>query len=238
MSSRRGVRERLLDIDLDGRRVPLRLRRNARARRLILRVDPGGSGAVVTLPASASWAAALDLVDRERDWLGRALAAMPERVAFVPGNGVPVLGQEHVIEHRPGRGRPVTAADGVLGVTGDPAHLPRRVRDWLRDRARQVIAPMTHDKAGRVERAIQRITIRETRSRWGSCAAGGRLSFCWRLVMAPPPAVDYVVAHEVAHLVHHDHGPAFWRLAASLTDHMEEGRAWLRTHGPGLHRYG
>ncbi|HYI07041.1 MAG TPA: YgjP-like metallopeptidase domain-containing protein, partial [Reyranella sp.] len=124
-------------------------------------------------------------------------------------------------------------------VAGRPEHLPRRLRDWLTAELRHRLVPLVHAKARRVERPVKRISVRDSRSRWGSCGPDGGLSFSWRLVFAPPEVLDYLVAHEVAHLVHLNHGPRFWALAERLCDGpMGVPRAWLRANGETLLQYG
>lgn len=229
-------------LDIDGRRVPVRLRRNSRARRLILRADAarhgGEAGVVVTLPVGVAEREALEWAGTQSAWIARHLDKLPERVPFADGARVPVLGAEHVIRHQPTARRGVWAADGVIYVSGREEHLPRRVADWFKAQARTRIAALVTDKAGRLGVDHGRISIRDTKSRWGSCAHGGNLNFSWRLVLAPEFVFDYVVAHEVAHLREHNHGPAFWRLVEGLTAEAERARTWLRRSGPALHRYG
>lgn len=230
--------EHQVAIDLGGRSVPVRLRRDKRARRLILRLDSNGDGVVVTLPPGTGSPEALDLVARQETWIIDQLAALPPRVPFSDGAVIPVLGIDHRVCHRPGRGPPVEAADGEILVAGRPEHLARRLGDWLRGEARRQIETRVETLAGRLGHRAGRITLRDPRTRWASCAADGGLSFSWRLVMAPEPVLAYVVAHEMAHLAIRGHGPAFWALVGDLVDGVDEGRAWLRRHGPGLHRYG
>ncbi len=230
--------EKTVDVDLAGRCVPVRLRTNSRARRLILRVDGTTGGAVVTLPPFTSQAEALDLVRREQAWLLRRLERAPTFIPFADGVRVPLLGVDHTIRHLPERRGVVWLEDGFIMVAGQPAHLARRVDDWFRRQARERIQPMAQELAARLGERVGRVTVRDTRSRWGSCAANGNLSFSWRLVMAPAFVFDYVVAHEVAHLVERNHGPRFWARVADLVPEVERARAWLNHHGEELHRYG
>jgi predicted metal-dependent hydrolase len=216
----------------------LRIRRNRRARRLILRLDADGEGVVVTLPPGATPDQALALVADKAGWIARRMAEQAPRVRFTEGARVPLLGVPHRVRHVAGAGAPVRSDAGEILVGGRPEHLARRLGDWLRAEARRQIAPRAEAKAKHLGRRIGRITVREARSRWGSCSADGSLSFCWRLVMAPERVLDYVVAHEVAHLAESGHGPAFWATVAGLTDGVEAARQWLRRHGPALHRYG
>ncbi len=227
---------------IDGRRVPVRLRRNKRARRLILRteLDPDGGkpGVVVTLPKDVHEREALEWAGTQVTWISRSLGKLPERVPFLEGATIPLSGVDHVIRHRPDARRGVWTADGIIFVSGRSEHLARRVMDWLKKEACARITDKVHDKAGQLDVGFGRVAIRDPKSRWGSCASNGNLNFSWRLVMTPDFVFDYVVAHEVAHLLEHNHGAGFWSLVGQLTFEPERARAWLNSHGQGLHRYG
>jgi predicted metal-dependent hydrolase len=151
---------------------------------------------------------------------------------------VPLLDVPHLIRHRPEARGGAWIEDGALHVSGRAEHVPRRVREFLRAEARRRIHPLVFAHAGRLGRTPCRVSVKDTRSRWGSCSSRGDLAFSWRLVMAPEPVLSYVVAHEVAHLVEMNHAPAFWRLVATLIGDPAPARGWLRRHGAGLHRYG
>lgn len=228
-------------LKIDGTPVQVLVRRHAQARRLILRLDEHGSGAVVTIPKHSSFAEGLEMAERKSDWIKRQLAKAPPSMAFTEGSVVPFLGEPHGVRHVLG-GRGVRRIDGEIWVSGRPEHLNRRLTDWMKAEARRIISQRAHEKALHIERRISRISIRDTRSRWGSCGANGALNFSWRLVLAPEHVLDYVVAHEVAHLVHRNHGPGFWALAETLTDEtlgrMADARAWLNAFGRTLHQYG
>jgi predicted metal-dependent hydrolase len=213
-------------------------RRSSRARRVSLRIDPRGGAVVVTLPPRAGRMAGVALLMNHADWVAARLAALPGAVLFADGASVPLHGVEHRIRHLPrGRGG-VWVADGEILVTGDPAFLARRVTDFYRLEARRRFSALVAEKADRAELAPRRVTVKDTRSRWGSCAANRNIAFSWRLVMAPPHVQDYVAAHEVAHLRHMNHGPRFWALVAELTPSMDTAMAWLREQGPRLLRVG
>jgi predicted metal-dependent hydrolase len=150
-----------------------------------------------------------------------------------------VLGVPHRIRQEvDAAAPPVALVDGEIRVRGEPAHLPRRVRDFLVAKARQELARRARRLAARIGRDITQITVRDTQSRWGSCSSRGNLSFSWRLVFAPEPVIDYVVAHEVSHLVEMNHGPRFWRLVESLSPDSGTPRAWLKRHRSRLFSYG
>lgn len=233
-------------LTFDGREVPLELRVSTRARRLSLRLDPGRGGLVLTLPEGLPVERGLDFIDRQSGWIVGRLAQLPPRVPFADGAVVPILGVEHRIRHAPWARGAAWPDSGLLWVAGAAEHLPRRVADFLKAEARRQVARRAREKAARLPalaagsrmRTLGRIAVRETTSRWGSCTARGDLSFCWRLVLAPEPVLDYVVAHEVAHLVHLDHSPAFWRLCGRLAEDCEASRAWLRRQGMSLQRFG
>ncbi|MFC1672513.1 M48 family metallopeptidase [Pseudomonadota bacterium] len=228
-------------LDIDGRAVPLRVRRHARARRLILRIDEDGQGAVVTIPKRAAIRDGVDMAKRKIAWIATQLNRQPEQVPFVDGAELPYLGETHTVRHDQ-TGRGIRLEGDEIIVAGRTEHLSRRLNDWLKARAREEFSTRAHAKAVSLGRNVRRITVRDTKSRWGSCTANGGLNFSWRLVLAPEFVLDYVVAHEVAHLVHRDHGEAFWALTESLCDgmgeHMNEAKAWLNAHGRNLHIYG
>lgn len=220
--------------------MPLEFRRSGRARRISLRVDQAKGRVVLTAPASVARRHALDFLVRNEGWLKTRLAQLPATQPFADGATVPVLGVPHLIQGDTSRlrGLPLCAA-GIITVPGAPEHLCRRLTDFLKAEAKREIAVRAHAKAGIVGRPVKAITLRDTRSRWGSCSGAGRLAFSWRLILAPEFVLDYVVAHEVAHLMEMNHGIRFWRLCATLTDaDPKAARAWLRLHGSGLHAYG
>jgi len=213
-------------------------RRSARARRVSLRIDPRGGAVVVTLPPRAGRTAGLALLKSHAAWVAERLAALPGPIAFADGALVPLHGVDHLVRHRPGMRGTVWVEAGELHVAGDAAFLPRRLADFLRAEARRCFAATAMEKARAAGVEPRRVTVKDTRSRWGSCAANRNLAFSWRLVMAPAFVQDYVTAHEVAHLRHMNHGPQFWDLVARLTPHTDPAMAWLRTHGPRLLRIG
>ncbi len=209
-----------------------------RARRVSLRIDPRDGSVVVTLPHRAARTAGMALLIDNADWVSERLAALPGPVVFVDGAVVPLHGLAHRIRHVPaGRGG-AWLQDGEIHVSGDVAFLPRRVSDFLRAEARRSIVDLVAQKAALARAQPARITLKDTSSRWGSCAANRNLAFSWRLVMAPRFVQDYVTAHEVAHLRHMNHGPKFWELVAEITPYTDQAMAWLRSDGMRLLRVG
>jgi predicted metal-dependent hydrolase len=225
-------------LDLPGGLAVLEWRRSATARRVSLRIDPRGGAIVVTLPMRASRRAGMALVMNHTDWLVDRLAALPDAIRFTDGAIIPIGGQPHRIRHEPtGRGG-AFLHDGELVVTGATEFLRRRTHDFLRREASRQLAALVIEKSALAGLQAKRVTVKDTKSRWGSCASDGSLAFSWRLVMAPDYAQDYVAAHEVAHLRHMNHGPRFWELVDQLTEHKSAAIPWLRTEAPRLLRIG
>jgi len=225
-------------ITLGGQALPLRLVRQARARRLTVTVDHTQRCLRLVLPQPVSAADGLDFCRRHEGWILRRWAALPQPVPFAPGVRLPIHGLEHEICHRRAARRGVWQEDGRICVSGPLEFLPRRVEAFCRAEAGSLLRRAVRDKAAELGRRPGRVSLRESRSRWGSCSPKGDLSFCWRLVFAPPEVLDYVAAHEVAHLVHMNHSPAFWRLCADLVDDVQRPRRWLARNGASLWRYG
>ncbi|MDE2239934.1 MAG: M48 family metallopeptidase [Rhodospirillales bacterium] len=224
-------------VPVRGALVAVMFKRSARARRISLRVDPA-HGVVITLPTRASRRAGLSLLQTHESWVHERLEALPEPLALKPGAVVPVRGLPHEIVHVPGGRGGAWVEDGKIFVTGEPEFLARRVADCLKRLARQRLTAMAAETAQRGALRPRAVRIKDTRSRWGSCAPDGTLAFCWRLICAPEFVQDYVVAHEVAHLKHMNHGKLFWQLTDELTPHRPAATAWLASEGVSLLRIG
>lgn len=223
---------------VDGHALPVRRRTHPRSRRLTLRLAADGQSLIVVAPPGLPAADIARFLDTHRAWVADRLARLPPRIPFAEGSLIPLLGVPHRVVHAPKARRGVWAEAGCIQVSGRPEHLSRRLADWLRARARAEITPRVRDHAGRLGRTPGRITLRDPKSRWGSCAASGNLAFSWRLILAPEYVLDYVVAHEVAHLAHLDHSPRFHAAVRQLVPNPTPARQWLKSHGSSLHRYG
>lgn len=221
------------------------VRRSPTARRLILRVRGATRDAVLTIPKRTSIAEARCFAERQAAWLGARLRRLPETVHFEAGAVIPVRGVPTLIVSRPSeRGvawlDPSHDSDDALQalcVAGDPAHLPRRVVDYLRRECRRDLDRAVAAAATKIGRQPPTITLRDTATRWGSCTSSGRLNFSWRLILAPSFVLDYLAAHEVAHLVHMNHSAKYWALCRSLNVDTNRAEAWLNAQGGLLHRY-
>lgn len=227
-----------------GREATLTVRRSLRAQHISLRILPGGPGAELVLPLRVSRRQGLAFAHAKAAWLEDRLVDLPKAVPFADGSAIPLLGRTIHIRHVPGLFEESWRSGRELKVSGPRRTVPTLVEAWLRDEAAQQIKVRVETHAKRLHRSVglkrrvRRITLRDTRSRWGSCSPRGDLSFCWRLVMAPEHVLDYVVAHEVSHLVELNHSQRFWDIVERLTGDSEPARIWLRDRGLELHRYG
>lgn len=225
-------------LEIGGREIALTLKVSPTARRLTLRLDSRTGGLVVVRPRACPRAEALNFVRAQSAWIAARLAQLPPRVPFSEGSVVPLLGRSLTIRSAPAARRGVWVEGDTLAVSGFPENLERRVAAWLRARAKAEIEPRARALAARLGKPVRRVTFRDTRSRWGSCSASGDLSFSWRLILAPEFVLDYVVAHEVAHLAELNHSPRFWAVVRDLGSDPVLPRQWLKAHGNDLFRYG
>jgi predicted metal-dependent hydrolase len=229
------VRRELLKID--GRLLEVKVRLNPRARRMIVKVNPATGEVTVTAPSRRGLAHAMDFARGEQAWIAGQLAKVPGPVALSPGASIPFRGMAHEIRVAARGPAPVWIADGVIWVRGELAHVQRRVLDFLKREARSLFEERALALAAKLGAAPSRITVRDTASRWGSCSSTRSLSFSWRLILAPDFVLDYVVAHEVAHLREMNHSPRFWAHVRTLVADLDAPQDWLKTNGRDLQRY-
>ena len=229
------------EISVDGRLVSVTVRTNARARSYRLSI-PHSGGPVLTLPPHGRWPDAEAFLHRQTNWLAARLKRAAVQVSFADGSVVPLRGVDHaIIGTGKLRGRVELDLDAempTLLVPGDAAHQARRLTDWLKEQAAIDLTRQTAIHAARLGVAVKSVKMRSQSSRWGSCSSSGNLNYNWRLVLAPEFVLDYVAAHEVAHLVEMNHSAAFWATVERTLPDMERGRAWLKAHGRQLMAYG
>lgn len=216
--------------------VEITLRRSAQARRLSLRVSGLDGRVTLTMPAHASTRAALEFAAEKADWLRRHVAARSDDCMVAIGAAVPVEGRLLRVVPMAGGRAPRVDGDDLL-VPGAPDTAPRRVQAFLKTLARDRLAAASDLYAKKLGRGYSSLTLRDTRSRWGSCSVQGGLMYSWRLILAPPAVLDYVAAHEVAHLAEMNHSPAFWAVVTRLYGPYAAPRAWLQREGARLHHY-
>ncbi len=224
-------------IDIQGQQIPLRFKRNAQAKRLVLRLDSKTGGLVMTLPKRSSLAEALRFAQASSAWILRTLAKRKEPVAFADGSLILFRGEKYVLKFSGGRRGLVEIAGGVISVPGEIAHAERRLKDHFKKQALAELIAASKRYAAAMDATFTRVTIRDQKSRWGSCSASGALSYSWRLILAPPLVLDYVAAHEVAHLREMNHGPKFWRLVLTHCAQSRLAKDWLKQNGRELHSF-
>lgn len=227
-------------LQLDGQ--PVRLSVNPRARRISIRIDGRAGEAVLVAPSERKLAQALAFARTKAGWIAERLTARPEREALSPGATVPVFGRPARLVATGGAGaaRLIEDADGpVIASGGEGEAYARRVENLLKRLARDTLVERTEVHRAALGQKPVRVSIGDPKSRWGSCTPGRRtIRYSWRVVMAPPEVIDYLAAHEVAHLVHADHSPAYWSVVERLVGDHRPFRKWLREHGPALHAVG
>ena len=221
--------------------IAVTLRRHPNARNYTLRLKSATGAPVLTMPRRGSLREARQFLDRHAGWLLREMDKLPKPRPIVDGAIVPLRGVAHRIHHHHRRGTvSVETVDGApaLVVAGDAAHLRRRVIDFLKREARRDLEPRVRQHAAALGVTVKAIRFRDQTSRWGSCTMSGHLSFSWRLIMAPSYVLDYLAAHEVAHLREMNHSRRFWRLCEALCPQTRQARAWLNAEGAKLHAIG
>jgi predicted metal-dependent hydrolase len=245
-SAPRATSTAYLDVSHAGETYRINLRRLASARRFTLRVRAATQDVVLTMPARGSLNEAKFFAARHAAWIDAKLRRLPERIPFAPGEAVPLRGILHRIAHCASRRGAVRIESNaanmgsmpLLWVGGEEPFVARRVRDYLVKEARRDIEAAVRSHASRLKISARKVSLRDNVSRWGSCSSSGALSFSWRLIMAPHFVLDYLAAHETAHLLHMNHSEAFWAAVARLTPDTERAETWLKLHGSGLLRFG
>lgn len=240
---RRPSEPQTIEIVFDEAVYAVRLRRHRQARRYTLRIQATTREVILTIPLRGSLKEAREFAQKHGGWIATRLGRLPEAVPFAPGVVMPLRGVPHRIAHRQlARGTVWTEIDltgeRLLCVAGQAPHIDRRIGDFLRREAKRDLDAASRRYAHDLGLAVRRVTVRDQSSRWGSCSTTGMLSFSWRLILAPSHVLDYLAAHEVAHLVEMNHSAKFWRVVKRLCPDHERAKAWLDANGADLHRYG
>lgn len=218
-------------------KLPLVIRRHRSAKRICLRYHPTDHAISLTLPRHTRVNDGLAFLLQKTEWLMDTLRDMPTKKQIKPGVVIPLLGKRVRIKHDSTMRRSWMLKDDTLFVAGPREEFAERVNIALRAIARTSLTNMAMRDAARIGRRIHALTVRDTRSRWGSCSSTARLSFSWRLIFAPREVMEYVVAHEVAHLRHMNHSPAFWNCVENICPAYDAAKDWLKIHGKELYRF-
>ncbi len=212
----------------------LSIKPHSRAKRMKLRYDAASESAVVTVPLYSSDKEAKKFAEKHLGWLRKQKQSSASRKFLAHGTIIPFRGKDHAIQHDPTRSPTVQISNAEIRVGGIAHGLPKRLENYFKKKAKQEIEPIAVRMAEETGVTFKRIQIRDTKSRWGSCSTTGTLSFSWRLIMTPPEILEYVVAHEIAHLSEMNHSAAFWRIVDELVPNALSSRRWLRTEGHAL----
>ncbi|MEM9573500.1 MAG: SprT family zinc-dependent metalloprotease [Pseudomonadota bacterium] len=220
-----------------GEFINVRLEVNPKARRLILRLDERNREAVAVAPSKKKIGEAAAFARDRVDWIAQHLQALPTQIVLSPGAEFMLRGEAcHISIDGPGRtAKLAPGAPQILRVPGEIETTGRRVERFLRKTAKQDLSDAVIRYCEHLGVEARRVTVKDTRSRWGSCTSDGRLAFSWRLIMAPCEVLEYVAAHECAHLLEMNHSPAFWAHVAKCRPDWKKERAWLRKYGRDLH---
>jgi predicted metal-dependent hydrolase len=226
---------------IDGRRVAVKLVVNPRARRVSVRIDPTRREAIATAPTRRHLKHAVQFAAERAGWIAHELARLPQGVLLTPGVLAPLRGVAHLLVYEHGRAGPrIEAGDPprLIAPAPDAALFEARLLRFFKEQARSDLTARVAAHAQTLGVKPVRLQVKELRSRWGSCSVDGVLSFSWRLILAPPLVLDYLAAHETAHLREMNHSRRFWALVRRCAPEFERGREWLHEHGCALHAVG
>ena len=204
---------------------------------LKLRIDRKTGKPQVTVPFLYPTFMVQKFIENHIIWLQKQISLTPQKITFKDGMKLSILGQELIIQHQDKRIGGAFIEGNILIVTGSSEHLHRRVKDFIQKQVSEYVSVKAPKIAEQLNCSIKRITIKDTISRWGSCTSTGHLSFCWRLSLAPLFVLDYVIIHEVAHLVEMNHSWAFWKKVAELNANTRQAKKWLNENAPYLHSF-
>lgn len=227
------------EVDIEGESVPVRIRRNPRARRISMRADAVKREIRITMPDYTPTNVALDFVATKREWIAARLQSAPDAAPIAPGSEIAVEGEAHVIAWREDWPRSISCGEGILRLGGPSSSVERRILRWLKTEARRIYTDEIRHYCERAGEPVPRLSLGDPRSRWGSCSSRGTISLSWRLIMAPAHVRRSVIAHEVAHMRHMDHSRAFYHWLDTLYEgDRKAADRWLKMHGTGLQRVG
>ena len=223
---------------IDNNEISVSFRESIKAKRLLLSIDARKGIPKIVVPKGSTKSEVDLFLDKEASWILQKLKELPQPTLFENGTKVPVMGTCCKIVHLPLLPLTVQREGNEIIVGGQHQELKNKITRWLMDISHEKVKELAEKKAHQVNGQISSVKVRDPQTRWGSCSNKGNLSFSWRLVLAPPSVMDYVVSHEVAHLKEFDHGARFWKLVSHLCPGYKRPRSWLSKYGSKLLRYG
>ncbi|MBL0941331.1 MAG: M48 family metallopeptidase [Alphaproteobacteria bacterium] len=228
----------VIPLQINGAAIEVELCYNPRSKSMRLRLDRLQKRPIVTLPPQTPEFEVMAFLERSKNWLLKRLNQHPCPIPFINGNSIPIFGQDHIIHYSPAPKSKIELQGSRLVMQGPTDNLSQALKIWLKHHAHAYLSQRCQEYAKIVGKKINYVRVREVKSRWGSCSQAANLSFSWRLVFAPLPVVDYVCAHEVAHLVEMNHSRQFWAVVELMCPHPKVHIHWLKQNAPRLFSYG
>ncbi len=217
--------------------MDIKVVQSATSHKLTLKIDPKERCPVLSIPMFCTRKRAVRFVNENMGWIITGLKKLPERKYFSNGETISLFGQQITISHQEKARCGVRLEGDVLIVSGGAEFLHRRVKDYIKKEAEKEFFAMSAVLAGKINCKVNGVCIKDTKSRWGSCSSLNNINYSWRIALAPKYVIDYLMAHEVAHLKHQDHSTAFWRTVADLYPNWKQGHDWLKVRGKTLYAY-
>ncbi|MBR2922788.1 MAG: M48 family metallopeptidase [Alphaproteobacteria bacterium] len=214
----------------------VKVKKTSVAKKLVLRIDTKDHCAILSIPKYCLRKQALKFLQENEVWIINTLANLPKLSNFADGDEISVFGKIYKICHE-NKHKGTRFEGDLLKVGGDKVFLHRRVKDFLKKEAVDKLAEISIKTAEKIGVKIASVTVKDTKSRWGSCSTKGNINYNWRIVLAPKEVIDYLVCHEVSHLKHPNHSTDFWSTVESLCPSYKDSRNWLKTHGKELYKY-
>ena len=215
----------------------IKVTRSPLARKLTLRIDTKDRIPALTIPKYCTNKKALSFVKSNQSWIVESLSKLPILRSFEDGETISLFGKEYQICHQPNARKGEYTKSGILYVSGDKEFLHRRVKDFIKKKASDEFYKRSLRLADKIDCHVCDVCIKDTKSRWGSCSSNCNINYNWRIALAPSFVINYLIAHEVSHLLHQDHSSNFWNIVQELCPRYKEGREWLKEHGKELYQY-
>lgn len=216
---------------------PLKVVKSPRAKRLTLRIDSKEHLPILSIPPRCTQKQAISFIKTHEEWIIQSLKNLPQTKRFASGENISLFGHEILIQHAPEKRWGARIENNILYVSGESEFTHRRVKDFIKKEAQKNFLNLSKKLAEKINCKINDVTIKDTKSRWGSCSSLNNINYNWRLALAPKEVIDYIIAHEVSHLAHQDHSQAFWQCVADLCPNYKKGQNWLKHHGKELYTF-
>ncbi len=217
--------------------MDIKIIKSPKAKRLTLRIDAKERLPILTIPSRCSAKRAVEFVEMHRAWLEENLQKIPAIKHFENGEKISLMGKEYIINHCPQKRCGVMIEEDNIIVSGSKEFLHRRICDFIKKKAQEQLLKKSQTLANKIGCHVNHVSIKDTKSRWGSCSSLENINYNWRICMAPKYVINYLVAHEVSHLLHQDHSREFWQCVKKLCPDAAKGRLWLKNYGKELYRY-